>query len=57
MSLDVLYFHSCGIVGIMMVMINWLTFFFFAVYKLYVECELFFFVFCMAFEEKKNFNT
>lgn len=39
---DVLYFHSCGIVGIMMVMTNWLTFC--CLESVYVECELWVFV-------------
>lgn len=38
MLFDVLYFHSCGIVGIMMVMVKLAHLF--AVYELYVECEL-----------------
>ena len=42
MFLDVLYFHSCGIVGIMMVMVKLAHLF--AVYELYVECELWVFI-------------
>lgn len=48
MCLDVLYFHSCGIVGIMMVMIKLAhlcavllcLFIIILFFKLYVECEL-----------------
>lgn len=53
MFLDVLYFHSCGIVGIMMVMVMVKLAHLFAVYELYVECELW--VFIWHSEEKTEY--